>query len=87
MTISYKPGPNLDPVNATLIGWPTPLKFVSYFFINSLTIGSKVSLFKVFIFVSLFLNSVIIFFALSSINFKSSSLKFTSFKIIYFALL
>ena len=35
ITISYTPGPNLDPVNATLIGWPTPLKFVSCFLINS----------------------------------------------------
>ena len=34
--ISYKPGPNFDPVKATLNGWPTPLKLVSYFLIKLL---------------------------------------------------
>jgi hypothetical protein len=42
--MSYKPGPNLDPVKATLNGCPIPLKFVSYFFIKSLTIASRISL-------------------------------------------
>ena len=60
-----------DPVKATLIGCPTPLKFVSCFFIKSLTIGSRTSLFKLSVDESLFLNSVIIFFALSSISFRS----------------
>jgi len=87
ITISYKPGPNLDPVSATLNGCPTPLKFVSCSFINSLIIGSKFSLLKPFKEESLFLNSEIIFFALSSINFKSFSSNFTSSTMIYFALL
>ena len=60
-TISYKPGPNFDPVKATLIGCPIPLKFVSYFFIKSLTIGSIFSLLKSLTDESLFLNSAIIF--------------------------
>ena len=67
-TISYKPGPNFDPVKATLIGCPIPLKFVSYFFIKSFTIGSSISLFRLFIDEILFLNSAIIFLALSSIS-------------------
>ena len=87
ITISYNPGPNLDPVKAILSGCPTPLKFVSCFLIKLLTIGSKLSLVKFFRFLISFLNSLIIFFDLSSINFKSSSLKFTSSLIIYLALL
>ena len=69
--MSYKPGPNFDPVKATLIGCPIPLKFVSFFFIKSLTIGSRTSLFKLSVEESLFLNSVIIFLALSSISLRS----------------
>ena len=61
--ISYRPGPNLDPVKATLNGWPTPLKFVSYFLINSFIIGSRTSLFKLLSEVILLLNSFIIFLA------------------------
>ena len=44
--ISYRPGPNLDPVKITLRGCPTPLKLVSCFFIKLFTIGSNISLFK-----------------------------------------
>ena len=87
MIISYSPGPNLEPVKATLSGWPTPLKFVSYFFISLFTIGSRLSLFKYFISVRSLLNSFIMFFDFSSINFKSSSLNLISSSIIYFALL
>ena len=49
--------------------------------------GSSVSLFNVFIEISFSLNSLIILFALSSINSKSLSSNFTSSKIIYLALL
>ena len=66
--MSYKPGPNFDPVKATLIGCPIPLKFVSYFFIKSLIIGSSISLFRLFADESLFLNSAIIFLALSLVD-------------------
>ena len=75
ITISYKPGPNLEPVRAILNGWPTPLKFVSCFFIKLLTIGSKLSLLKLSRFLISSWNSLIIFFDLSSISFKSFSLK------------
>ena len=85
--MSYKPGPNFDPVNATLKGWPTPLKFVSCDLINSFTTGSNVSFLNSSIAKILFLNSVIIILAFSSINFKSSSLNLTSSWIINFALL
>jgi len=87
MIISYIPGPNFDPVKATLNGCPTPLKLVSWFFIRSFTIGSNVSFFKAFKFLILLLNSDIIFLALLSISFKSSLSKLTSSKIIYLALL
>ena len=81
------PGPNFDPVKATLNGCPTPLKFVSWFFIRSSIIGSKAFLSKTFKSVIFLLKTDIIFFALSSISFKSSWLKSTSSKIIYLALL
>ena len=38
------PGPYLEPVKAILSGCPTPLKFVSFDLISSLTIRSNVSL-------------------------------------------
>ena len=60
---------------------------MSCFFIKPLTIGSRPSLFKVFKDIISFLNSAIIFFAFSSINFRSSLPKFTSSNNIYFALL
>ena len=49
--------------------------------------GSSVSLFNALIEIIFSLNSLIIFFALSSINSKSLSSNFTSSKIIYLALL
>jgi hypothetical protein len=42
--ISYIPGPNFEPVNTILRGWPTPLKFVLLDFIRPLITGSKISL-------------------------------------------
>ena len=60
---------------------------MSCFFIKPLTIGSRFSLFKASKDIISFLNSAIIFFAFSSINFKSSSPKFISSIIIYFSLL
>ena len=81
------PGPNLDPVNIILNGWPTPLKFVSWDLIKLFTTGSKVLFSNLLIVEILFKNSNIIFFALSSINFKSSLLKLTTSLIIYFELL
>ena len=68
------PGPNLDPVKAILSGCPTPLKFVLFDLISSLTIGSKVSFLTSLILENLFTNSTIIFFASVSISFKSSLL-------------
>ena len=65
------PGPNFEPVKAILKGCPTPLKFVSCVFIRLFTTGSKVSLLKTFKSLILLENSDIIFFALSSISFKS----------------
>ena len=85
--ISYIPGPNLDPVKIILRGWPTPLKFVLFDLIKFSIIGSKSTLSNLSNFEIVIANSEIIFFALSSINFKSSWLKFTLSLIIYFELL
>ena len=81
------PGPNFEPVKAILTGCPTPLKFVPWDLIRLFKIGSNVSFFKFFNCETLFWSSDMIFFALSSINFKSSPLNSTSSSIMYFELL
>ena len=59
-----------------------PLKFVSFIFIKLFITGSKLSLLIFFIVENSLLKSEIIFFALSSINLKSSSLNFMIFKML-----
>ena len=76
--ISYIPGPNLDPVKAILIGWPTPLKFVLWVQLLSFFIDFFLKTFWLFNhyhrFSILFKkSSKVIFFAKSSIDLISSS--------------
>ena len=85
--ISYIPGPNFEPVRAILSGCPTPLKFVSYFFIRLLIIGSSVGLLSFSWLEISVLKSIIIFLAFSSISSKSFLLMIISFDNIYFELL